>query len=152
MVSFSPPVSSAMPCVIKPLAGSFVEAQYASNGTTRRKRSITSPSSAVPSSRSAQQSLFTSEKVRSSRTTPIVPPDHVLRAIMPQVAITFISQITNLLRPAQIRQANMTGIYHIQTPDRDLQFHLLGSVLKRRNMAARKRTVPSLPDGESRPT
>ena len=37
-------------CVIKPVAGSFVEAQCASKGTTRRKRSITSPS-ASPSSR-----------------------------------------------------------------------------------------------------
>jgi hypothetical protein len=46
----------------------------------------------------------------------------------------------------------MTGICHIQTPDRDLQFHLIGSVLKRRNMAARKRTVTYLPDSESRPT
>ena len=107
---------------VKPLAGSFVEAQYASNGTTRRKRSITSPSSTGPSS-PAQQSLFTSEKVCSSRTTlPILSPDHSLCAIVPRMSISFISQIANLRRPAQARQINMTRICHIQTPLRDLQF------------------------------
>src|SRR5215218_3397608 len=122
-----------MPCVIKPVAGSFVEAQNASTGTTRRKRSITSPSSASPSNRPAQQSLFTSEKVRSSRTTSsIVPPDTSCVHYASCGNLLFNFRMSNHFRSAQIRKTNMTDSRHIQSPVRDLQFHFVGSVLERR--------------------
>ena len=59
---------------------------------------------------------------------------HVLRAIMPQVAIPFISRMSNLPHPTQIRKTNMTDSRHIQTPVRDLQCDSIASVLERRRL------------------
>jgi hypothetical protein len=58
--------------------------------------------------------------------------------------------MSNLPRHAQIRKINMTNFCHMQTPVRDLQFDLIGSVFERRNMAAREQAVTHLPDGEGR--
>jgi hypothetical protein len=40
--------------------------------------------------------------------------------------------MSKLSRSAQMRMTNMTDSRHIQTPVRDLQFDLIGSVLERR--------------------
>ena len=46
----------------------------------------------------------------------------------------------------------MTDFCHIQTPVWDLQFHLIGSVFERRNMAAVEQTDTHLPKDSKEPS